>query len=72
MGKERICNACGKKLAVKNGIVREGVLRIDHTWDYFSEKDGEVHHLDICEECYDSLVQTLKLPVDTEETLEFI
>ena len=56
-----ICNACGKKMAVKNGIIREGVLRIDHTWDYFSEKDGEVHHLDICEECYDNLIQTLRL-----------
>ena len=59
-------------MAVKNGIVREGVLRIDHTWDYFSEKDGEVHHLDICEECYDNLIQTLRLPVELEETTEFM
>ena len=28
-----ICNCCGKKLAVKDGTVREGVLRVDHTWD---------------------------------------
>lgn len=33
-----ICNACGKKLVVKNGIVREGVIRIDHTWDYFQRR----------------------------------
>ena len=37
-----ICNACGKKLAVRQGIVLEGAISIDHTWDYFSEKDGIV------------------------------
>ena len=36
--KRMICNACGKKLAVKQGIVLEGVISVDHTWDYFSEK----------------------------------
>lgn len=35
-----ICNACGKKLAVRQGIVLEGAISIDHTWDYFSEKTG--------------------------------
>ena len=33
----------------RKGIVREGVLSINHAWDFFSEKDGEVHHMDICE-----------------------
>ena len=67
-----ICNCCGKKLAVREGIVREGVLRVDHAWDYFSEKDGEVHHFDICEECYDQLVRTFKIPLDREEVLEVL
>ena len=67
-----ICNCCGKKLAVREGIVREGVLRVDHAWDYFSEKDGEVHHFDICEECYDQLVRTYKIPLDREEVLELL
>ena len=67
-----ICNCCGKKLAVREGIVREGVLRVDHAWDYFSEKDGEVHHFDICEECYDQLIRTFKIPLDREEVLELL
>ena len=67
-----ICNCCGKKLAVREGNVREGVLRVDHAWDYFSEKDGEVHHFDICEECYDQLVRTFKIPLDREEVLELL
>ena len=35
-----ICNMCGKKIVVKDGIVREGAAAFDHAWDYFSEKDG--------------------------------
>ena len=31
-----ICNRCGKKLAVKHGIVREGVFTSDH----FEKSDG--------------------------------
>ena len=42
-----ICNRCGKKLAVKHGIVREGVFTSDHRWDFFSEKDGEIHLFDL-------------------------
>lgn len=67
-----ICNRCGKKLAVKAGILREGALMIDKTWDYFSERDGEVHHLDLCEECYDELMQEMKIPVTVEETAEML
>ena len=33
-----VCNCCGKKLIVKDGIVREGVMTVNHSWDYFSEK----------------------------------
>lgn len=35
-----ICNACGKKLAVRQGIVLEGAISIDHTWDYSRKKTG--------------------------------
>lgn len=66
------CNQCGKKLAVKDGILREGAVCLDYAWTYFSEKDGEVHHLDLCEECYDRLVAEFLIPVDVEEQTEFL
>ena len=37
-----ICNACGKKLAVRQGIVLEGAISIDHTWDYFCVKSAMI------------------------------
>ena len=39
--KSIVCNQCGKSLAVRDGIVREGAVLVNHAWDYFSEKDGE-------------------------------
>ena len=67
-----ICNMYGKKIAVKDGIVREGAAAFDHAWDYFSEKDGEVHHFDLCESCYDELVGGFRIPVDVEEQTELL
>lgn len=67
-----ICNMCGKKLIVKDGILREGAAMFDHVWDFFSEKDGEAHHFDLCEECYDDMTDRFRIPVDTEEVTEFL
>ena len=67
-----ICNNCVKKLVVDKGIIREGAVAFDHAWDYFSEKDGQVHHFDLCEECYDAITAEFKIPVDVEEQLELL
>ena len=67
-----ICNGCGKKLVVGQGVLREGALEVCHAWDYFSEKDGEIHRFDLCEECYDRLVSELRIPPEVEEQVEFV
>ena len=61
-----ICNRCGKEIVVRNGEPREGVFSADCEWGYFSEKDGERHHFDLCKSCYDDLVSSFKIPVDAE------
>ena len=65
-------NWCGKKLAVKEGILREGAAHFDVAWDYFSEKDGEVHHFDLCEECYDGVTREFLIEADKEERAELL
>lgn len=67
-----ICNRCGKKMVVERGILREGALMLDHSWDFFSEKDGEIHHLDLCEGCYDDWVDQFKIAVEVEEQTELL
>ena len=37
-----ICNQCGREISVINGRPEKEVLCVEHTWGYFSEKDGEL------------------------------
>lgn len=67
-----ICNGCGRKLVVEDGILREGAFSAEYSWDYFSEKDGEIHRWDLCEECYDRMTGQFRIRPDVEELVEFI
>ena len=55
-----ICNKCGKE------IKQEDVLSVEKRWGYFSEKDNEVHHFDLCEHCYDEMVASFQIPINIE------
>lgn len=61
-----ICNQCGKEIPAVNGCETEGVFHADFTWGYFSEKDGERHRFDLCEECYDRLLRGFRIPAEIE------
>lgn len=61
------CNACGKEQAVSTEGIQEEFLKIQKTWGYFSEKDGEVHRFSLCEACYDRIRRQFKLPVEIFE-----
>jgi Fe2+ or Zn2+ uptake regulation protein len=64
------CNCCGKMLKVENGILKEDAFEATKEWGYFSEKDMEVHHFNLCEECYDKLISQFKIPVKINKKLE--
>lgn len=63
------CNCCGKKLVVERGIAKEGNAHFSCKWDYFSEKDGEMHSFDLCEECYDQITSQFEIPVEVMEEM---
>lgn len=67
---EIVCNCCGRSLTLTNGILTEGVCRVETDWGYFSKKDGERHSLDLCEECYDRLIQNFAVPPKIESQVE--
>ena len=74
-GEAQISNPPRRRLrgeAVKEGILREGAAHFDVAWDYFSEKDGEVHHFDLCEECYDGVTREFLIEADKEERTELL
>ena len=55
-----ICNKCGKEIS------QGDVLSVDKRWGYFSDKDNEVHHFDLCETCYDEIILGFQIPVEVE------
>jgi len=65
-----VCNSCGKKLKVENGILKEDAFEAVKEWGYFSNRDMEVHRFTLCEECYDKLVSQFQIPVDVRKQLE--
>ena len=65
-----VCNSCGKELKVENGILMEGIFSAENIWGYFSDKDMEVHSLDLCESCYDAWVSSFAVPVEIQEATE--
>ncbi len=66
------CNSCGKELKVVNGILLEDAFEATKEWGYFSEKDMEVHHFNLCEECYNKLISQFQIPVEIRKKLEVL
>ncbi len=67
-----ICNKCKKEIKVENSIIKEGIFSAEHLFGYFSEKDGETHSFDLCEECYDKIVSEFKIPPEIVEVKELL
>lgn len=68
--KSVICNCCGRELNMNGCHVSEGVLRVRKDWGFFSEKDLKRHEFDLCEKCYDNMIETFQIPVMESEVLE--
>ncbi len=66
------CNSCGKVLKVENGILREDAFEATKEWGYFSKRDTEVHHFNLCEECYEKMIAGFKIPVEVKKKLEVL
>ncbi|MBH1942420.1 hypothetical protein I5677_16080 [Mobilitalea sibirica] len=64
------CNSCGKSLKVENGILKEDAFEATKEWGYFSKRDMEIHHFNLCEECYDKMIGSFIIPVEVRKKLE--
>ena len=57
------CNMCGKEIPKTDGFFHDH-LHIEKKWGYFSGHDGTSHTFDICESCYDKLLESFSLPAE--------
>lgn len=67
-----MCNQCGKELKVENDILKEDAFEATKEWGYFSSRDMEIHHFNLCEECYEKLVAGFSIPVEVRKKVEVI
>lgn len=65
-----VCNKCGKRVEYIDGILKEDFCYVKKEWGYFSKKDLTVHSFNLCEECYDRLVEGFRVPIIIEEKSE--
>ena len=70
--KERYQHPSIELVAVENGVVMEGRYTCEYQWGYFSEKDGQIHRFDLCEECYDKITAGFIIPPDIIDNPELI
>ena len=56
-----ICNKCGKEIPVIGGVPSEDTLEVEKRWGYFSMKDNQLDRFDLCEDCYDELVESFRI-----------
>ncbi len=61
-----ICNKCGKEVMVHGEVAQGDMLSVEKRWGYFSDRDNEVHHFDLCEKCYNELIATFQVPIEIE------
>jgi Fe2+ or Zn2+ uptake regulation protein len=66
------CNSCGKSLKVENGILKEDAFEATKEWGFFSNRDMEVHHFNLCEECYEKLISEFQIPIEVRKKLEVL
>lgn len=59
-----MCNKCGQNVDIKN---YKDFLYINKTWGYNSNYDGEYHEFEICQSCYDELINSLKIKPSTKK-----
>lgn len=69
-----ICNQCGREIRLDGldnksyeyQLAQAEVLPVKHQWGYGSKYDTERHTFDLCEECYDKLIQGFRIPISVE------
>lgn len=67
------CNHCGRAICTEELKDKTSFLAIRKEWGYFSEKkDGMIHSMDICESCYEKMVESFVIPPEEKKMTEFV
>lgn len=54
------CDACGKSCTITEPVHEHEYATIESTWGYFSNQDGTQYDIQICESCFNEVIDFLK------------
>lgn len=67
-----ICNSCGNEICPQPGAPLAEYLHVTKEWGYFSGKDGTRQEWNLCEECYDRILKSFRIPAAATEVTELV
>ena len=62
-----ICNCCGREIQITKQHPYPEYVSIRKEWGYDSPYDGEVHEIDLCQDCYAKWIRTFKFAPQVED-----
>ena len=66
-------NCGGKMICLLSEKDHASFLTVEKEWGYFSDKkDGRIHRMDICESCYEKMVEKFVIPPEEKQVTEFV
>lgn len=54
------CDGCGKTCTITEPVHEHEYGTIEATWGYFSNQDGTQYDIQICEKCFNEVIDLLK------------
>lgn len=61
-----VCNKCKKNIKKNLHNYYDDFLKIEKRWGYHSSFDNEVHYFNLCENCYNELINSFLIPITKE------
>ena len=66
-----VCNMCACDIDITSNPYVDNHISIEKMWHYGSPFDGELHSIDLCLECYDKLLQILRIAPNLQQEVQY-
>lgn len=54
------CDGCGKTCTITEPVHEHEYATLEATWGYFSNQDGTQYNIELCETCFDEVLELIK------------
>lgn len=55
-----LCDCCGQSCTIEEPCKEYEYATIEATWGYFSNQDGTEYNIEICEHCFNEVLECMK------------